>query len=376
VDDSYKPLLKSVGSWEAPDGSAIVIALAVLLAVPLVLFIISALRRRSGRKEGLARGYEQLSQVGDEKGLTYPEQMTAERMAGAARLANASHVLTSVDAFDQAAAVWMPRAEQLPWREMEAQVEQLASMRRKLGFRLTPPDRRPRNTRHLVLGHRLHVLSPARKGVGLLSAAVVDLDDLAIRTDAFRVGDRTVRLRHGLPIWVFFWSGTGEEFRFSSEVLKEVQRPQPFLMLRHGDRLSHAKKTDFLSCALRGETACDWLPSGQIPGTSRSARLFDKVPDYETEPVQFARLSGSGFLLTSEAPFGIDDVVRIQPDSAPLPALSNLAGKVISVGPRGVRVRFLEIADDDREAVLREVTRRMSAKALRKLNPKPGSGAR
>lgn len=370
MDDSYKPLLQTLGQWNEPESGAIALVLAVLVAIPALLFAVYHLRKRIRRRRERARGYAHLVELGDRHSLNYPEQMTAERMTRAANLPNPAQVFTSIDAFDQAAAAWMAKAEQMPWREMDSQVANLASLRRKLGFRHIPPDRRPRNTRHLILGQKIYILAATAKGVKLLSAPVVDLDDLAIFTSPFSDGDRPIQLRLRRRMWAFFWSPSGGEHRFSTQALKAVDRPAPVLLLQHGDDIVTNEGRKIFSCDLDEELTAEWLPVSRSGRTMPSPALFEKGLETDALPARLKELSGSGFVLSADATFEINDMVRFAGGRTTPGFLEGKAGRVVRTTRKGVRFKFLNLSDEDRDAILTYVAPRISRKALKKLSKK------
>lgn len=375
MDDSYKPLIQTLGQWNEPNSGAIVLLLAVLLAVPALLFVAYHLRRRLRRRRERDRGYEHLAELGDRNGLSHPEQMTVERMAKAANLPNPAQVFTSIDAFDQAAAAWMAKAEQMPWREMDSQVANLASLRRKLGFRHISPDRHPKNTHHLILGQKVYILAGTAKGIKLLSAPVVDLDDLAIHTAPFSDGDRPVRLRLRHRMWAFFWSPNGGEYRFSTQALKAVDRPAPVLLLQHGDRIFTNEDRKIFSCDLDEELTAEWLPADRTGRAAPSPGLFEKGLETDALPARLRELSGSGFVLSADVTFEINDMVRFAEGCTALDFLDGKVGRVVKTTRKGVRLKFLNLSDCDRDVILNFVAPRISRKALKKLSRKSPANA-
>ena len=118
--ESYGPVLKMMGNREDPGSETVVWVIAILLSVPLLLYVTNRIRRKVQKRRNLARRYEVLEKLSNAKDLNYIEQVTAERLASHARLENPAQMLTSIDVFDQAVAAWMPKVQKMPWLEMDA----------------------------------------------------------------------------------------------------------------------------------------------------------------------------------------------------------------------------------------------------------------
>ncbi|MDP6777827.1 MAG: hypothetical protein QGI83_13795 [Candidatus Latescibacteria bacterium] len=177
--ESYAPVLKMLGEREEVGAGTVVWIALVLLAILLLLVDAYHLRRRRRRHDAVARSFDQLEKYAAEKDLNYLEQVALERMAQSASIPNPAQLVSSVDAFDQAAAAWMVQVMRMPWLEMEEQVARLSAIREKLDFRYLPSTRSPSTTRELPVGQKLYILATRQDGTLLLNAPVVDLDDLA-----------------------------------------------------------------------------------------------------------------------------------------------------------------------------------------------------
>jgi len=182
MKDSYAPVLKMLGQRQEADSNAIVWVVVVMLALPLLLLLGNYLRLRLQRHRNKERSFDQLEKLGGEKGLTYPEESLLERIAEAAQLRNPVSLLTSVETFDRAMAVWMKQVMQMPWLTVDEQVERITSIRRKIGFRYLSTERPPISTRQLREGQKIYSLAVGKKGLRLISAEIIALDDLAVTT--------------------------------------------------------------------------------------------------------------------------------------------------------------------------------------------------
>jgi hypothetical protein len=319
------------------------------------------------------RGYERLDKLGREKGLLPAEQATARLMAEAIGLRSADALLTSVDTFDRAAARWMARAKRRPWRWMQTQVDRLKAIRQKAGFRYLPAGRPPTTTRELELNQDFYTLAKADSAYHLLRARIVELDDLAIRTEPFARDGQPVKLPKRRVMPIFFWPEDGREYRFKTRVLKRVKRPAPYLLLDHGDSVTCDEGREFFSCSLVLEVTVEWLsnPRGdyEIPAPS----LFDEDGSAQTISAQLQELSGTGFVLGTDAAIEINDLVRLE--DVGLEFLGAAVGRAVDKTPSSVGVRFLDLPAQIRDTVLRYVVERISAGSPRSKENTPGAGS-
>ncbi|MCZ6632807.1 MAG: hypothetical protein O7G87_05335, partial [bacterium] len=278
-------------------------------------------------------------------------------------LQNPAALLTSIDVFDRAVVAWMGRVQQMPWLEMEKQVDLLRSIREKVGFRYLPPERPPVTTRELKLDHKLYTLTSGPDGFQLLSTPIVDLDDLAIRTQVFEMDRHPVRLREHRDMWVFFWSDVGGEYRFKAHILKTVRRPASYLILQHGDTLVADKGRKIFSCDMDQELTADWVSSRDgrsIP----SVTLFEDGGRAKSICVHLKELSGSGFSVATDADIQFNDLIRFG-DAAP-DFLKEKVGRVVEVSSAGIRCKFHKLSAEDRETILRYVAPRISSEVFQK----------
>ena len=219
--DGFGPILQNLQERDDPTVRTILIIVVVLALLVLIPLAANWVRKRIRRKNRLLHGFDQLQKLADQHGFDPSENRLVEAMADAIPHTNPSLVLSSLEGFDAAARAYVRRAFKLPWLEMEDTIALLAGVREKMGFRYIPEDRRPQNTRHLMLGQKLFVLARGKSGFRLLSAEILELNDLAIFTEPFREGKNVVRFKARHPVWAFFWSPYGGECRFRTQVLKE-----------------------------------------------------------------------------------------------------------------------------------------------------------
>lgn len=363
--ESFGSVFKMLETRAEPDAATLVWIVLIIVSIPLALIAIHTLRKKARRQAALQSSYDDLEKIGGEKDLNYLEQVTAERMVAAANLQKPAALLSSIDVFDQAASAWMKKVQEGPWLQMDEQVERLTSLREKLGFRYLPQDRQPQTTRELALDQKLYMLARSQKGFRLLSASVVDLDDLAITTEIFRDSSGFVRFQKQRDMWIFFWSNLGREYRFSSCVLKEVERPVPYLMLRHSDRVIHPKGRKTISCDMDHEFLAYRLPAVKVGRTIPSASLFEKEQEFETLSIHLYELSGSGFVLSADEELQVNDLLKIKDGGELSDVLGAKVGRIMDLTSIGGQARFLNLSTEDRERVLNYVTRRITPDTLK-----------
>ena len=364
--ESYGPVLKMMGNREDPSSETVVWGIAILLSVPLLLYVTNRIRRKVQKRRNLARRYEVLEKLSNEKDLNYIAQVTAERLASHARLENPAQMLTSIDVFDQAVAAWMPKVQKMPWLEMEEQIDRLDTLRKKLGFRYRSPDRQPQNTRELVLGQKLYVLARGKKRLKLLSAPIIDLDDLAICVEVFS-SKRPVRLKKNQEMWVFFYSELGSEYRFKTKVLREVKRPTPYLMVQHAESLTYDDGRKTFSFDHNLASVIDWLPTSKTQQATPSEKLFERFEhEIESLPIHLHELSGSGLTLTTDAEIEDNDLIRLKGHKELPPVLEDKIARAVKASSHGVRFKFINLTPDDRHRLLRYLAPRVSPETFMK----------
>jgi len=138
--EGFQSVLNAMGDREETSSQTIwwiVVVFAALLILPVLAY---RLRRWMLRRDLLARGFDHLQKICDHKGLDPSEQNTLEWLALAIPQTNPAQILDSVDGFDNAVKVRMKAVRRLPWLEMEQEVDRLASVREKMGFRYIPED--------------------------------------------------------------------------------------------------------------------------------------------------------------------------------------------------------------------------------------------
>ena len=365
--ESYAPVLKMLGEREEVGAGTVIWIAAILLAILLLLVGAYHLRRRQRRSDSLARGFDQLEKYAAEKDLNYLEQVAVEKMAQSANVTNPAQLVSSVGTFDEAAAAWMVQVMRMPWLEMEEQVRRLAAIREKLDFRYLPSTHSPTSTRELPIGQKLYILATRQDGMLLLSAPVVDLDDLAIRTETFKAGKKPAKLRPHQDIWAFIWSEKGVEHRFRTQVIKSVERPAAYLYLMHGDGLTSGKDDEIFSCNDEMEIEADWLPASKVGRATPSAALFEKK-EAEAEPLRLKVLgfSGSGFIVSAESAFDVNDLLLLRSDDAEHSLLDGKVGRATQPSKSGLQFafRFLDLSEEDRDTLLKAIARRLPPTVL------------
>ncbi len=342
------------------DSLLVVVTFILLSFIPLFP-LGHYFRKRRRHQKNATRKYGVIQRLGEEKGLNQTELGAAQRMARAARIPATTKLLRSVRVFDRGMASWMSRVQQMSWLEIDREVEVLRALREKLGFRYLPPEEPPSSTRELELDQSLYFLARGNKGLRVLSAPVVDLDDLAIRTEAFREGGRPVRFPKGHEMWLFFWPESGGECRFKSKVLKEVARPMPYLVLNHGDGVIINRAKEFFTCDLDVELIAERVPASKVGGVQPSQILFQKGQHIESLPVRLIQLSGSGFVVSKDAGVGLGDIIRLSCNVESMSFLDELVGIAEKEVGSGVRFRFVKLATGEREEILDYITPRVKA---------------
>jgi hypothetical protein len=355
-----------LGDRDDPARSTVIWIVVAFVAILAALLAAHYVRRRVQRGLSLGRSMDQLERIGAERDLNYVEQVALEKIAKASKIRNPSQLVTSVDAFDQAVAGWMTKVMRMPWLQMEEQVALLTEIRGKLGFRYLPPERRPTSTRHLALGQMLYVLAGGAKRLRLLRAPVVDLDDMAIRTETF--GDeKPVRLPPDHEFLAFFWSEDGGEYRFRTRIIKAVERPTAYLFLTHGDSLVADEGRKTVSCDLAVESAVDRLSATDLGRAVTSANLFARMEDkIESLPLHLNELSGSGFTFATQERAEVNDLVRIQGAKGVPEILEGKVARLVKVTSSRCFAKFVKLTDEEREAILAYIVPRISVKAFRK----------
>lgn len=362
--EGFGPVLDALGEREAVTTETIVwivVVFALLLILPVVAYRV---RRWMRRRDALARGFDQLQRVGDHKGFTPSDQSALERIALAVAGTNPALIVSTVEGFDAAVKARMKEVRRLPWLEMEQEVERIASVREKLGFRYIAEDRHPQNTRHLVIGQRLYILARGSEHFRLLSAPIVELTDLAIYTEPFQEGDQPVRLSGDRRIWAFFWSPAGGECRFSTRMIKSYDRPAPYLMFEHADDLVYNCDRKIFSCDLEATASAERV-SGEAYGRSAPSEALFEKHNTDSVPVQLIELSASGFVVGPGDAFKMNDLVRLEVADPELAFLDGWPARVVTDGGPVARCRFLKKSRDRLETILAYVTPRISKDALK-----------
>ena len=362
--EAFGSVLSKMNDREAVANETIVWTIVVLAA----LLILSVLGRRlikgMRRRDVIARGFARLQRVSDRKGLNPILQGTLERLVIASPDRNPASIVGSVQGFDQAVSRRMKAIRRLPWLEMEQEVERLVSIRTKLGYRYIAEDRRPQNTRHLMVGQRIYILAGGPDHFRLLSAEIIGLNDLAITTDLFQEGDQTVRLRVKKKLWAFFWSPAGGECRFSTKLIKAYETPNPYLMFEHADKLVYNQDRKIFSCDLDIAVSVERVAAETYGSKGPSDEVFDSC-EVDGISAQLTELSASGFVILPGEAFKVDDLVRLTVDDPDLKFLNGTAAKVVTQDGPTARCRFLKKTRESLETILTYVTPRISKDALK-----------
>jgi hypothetical protein len=362
--DGFGPILEKLQDREDTTGRTVLYIGIVLVLLILIPFLANRVRSRIRRRARFLRGYDQLQKLADENALEPTENRLVESMADASSEANPSVVLASLDGFDTAARAYMRRAQKSPWLEMEDAVALMAGVREKMGYRYIPEDRRPQNTRHLMLGQKLFVLARGKSGFRLLSAEILELNDLAIFTEPFRSGENIVHLKPRHAVWAFFWSPYGGECRFKTQILTEYTKPYPYLLLEHGDDLLYNEDRKIFSCDLDLAVMVTHLPAATYGRAIPSEELFDDKT-LEDIPIRLIELSGSGLVVDSPTSFEEADLIQIHPGAEGPAFLEGWLAKATTVEGGLVRFRFLKKSRESLETILNFIAPRVSENALK-----------
>lgn len=359
MKDNYPPVLKMLGQRNPTDSDTMLWIALVLLLMPIVLLLGNYLRLYLQRRYNRIRSYDQLEKLAGTKGLSYPEQNTVERIADTTHLKNPVQLLSSVEAFDRAIATYMKKVETLPWLEMEEQIELIQKIRHKVGFRYLSPERPPVSTRELKSGQKIYSLAASPKGVRLIYADIFDINDLAIFTRAFRTAKKPIKLGKKNQIWGFFWSEGGGEYRFKTHLLKEVQRPAYYLLLKHGDQLHHNSNREVFVCEQNTEIVVEWI-STLKHGNNLSPNIFERIQPPETLALSLTHISGSGFGLSFDGRIEVDDLVRIKGADTLPSFLQEMIGRVVKSTEETVECRFLNMNAEQHHQLLTHIASNMT----------------
>lgn len=363
--DGFGPVLERLQDRDDLTVQTVLIIVLVLALLVLIPFVANKIRSRIRKETRHLRGFDQLQKLADRHGLDPAENRVVEAMANAVSKANPANVLGTLDGFDAAAKAFVRRARKASWLDLEDAVEVMAHVREKVGYRYIAEDRRPQNTRHLMLGQKLFVLARVKAGFRLLSAEILELNDLAIYTEPFREGDHVVRFKQRHPVWAFFWSPYGGECRFKTQILKEYERPYPFLLLDHGDELLYNEDRKIFSCDLDIAVTVTHLPASTYGREIPSEGLFEEYEGLEQVAVRLIELSGSGLVIDSPVAFEENDLIRIHPGPEGPEFIDGWLARVTTVDRDLVRLRFLKKSGESLETILGFIAPRISKHALK-----------
>ncbi|MBT3605332.1 MAG: hypothetical protein HOE48_23125 [Candidatus Latescibacteria bacterium] len=365
MKDNYPPVLKLLGQRNPTDSDTMLWIAVVLLLLPILLLLGNYLRLYLQRRYNRVRSYDQLEKIAGEKGLSYPEQTTVEMITDTTQLKNPVQLLSSVEAFDRAISTYMKKVETLPWLEMEDQVERILNIRHKVGFRYLSPERPPVSTRELKVRQKIYSLAASSKGIRLIYADIFDINDLAIFTRAFRTSKKAIKLGKKNNIWGFFWSEGGGEYRFKTNLLKEVHRPAHYLLLKHGDQLHHNANREVFVCDQNIQIVAEWI-SALSHSNTLSPNAFDRIETPETIALSLTHISGSGFGLSFDGRIEVDDLIRIKgADNLPT-FLQDIIGRVVKITEDATECRFLNMDAEPHHQLLTHIASNMTIDQFQK----------
>lgn len=363
--DSYTPVLQMLGQRSDPQSQTLIWIAIILLLLPVLLLLGNYLRHYLHRRRIRAYAFEQLEKVGGAKGLTYPEQVTLEQIADASNLNNPAQLLNAIESFDRAVALYMEHVMNMPWREMEMQIERLKAIRHKADLRYLSPSRPPVSTRQLKIDQKIYSLAASKKGMRLIFADVIDIDDFAIVASLFRTDRIRVKLPPNADIWAFFWADNGLEYRFRTHQIKEIQRPMQYQMLSHGDALFNDANQELFTCAQDIELVAEWISAAQH-GHDLSPNIFERIESPPTLAVHLNQLGSSSFTLSFDAQIEIDDLVRIRGSKNTPPFLNETIGRAIKTDENGIRFKLLNLDPDVRHDLLTHISSHLSSASFSK----------
>ena len=362
--DGFGPVLDALGDRGESDDELLFWIGWVGAFLLVALFVSYRILKWLRQRDRIARGFAQLQKVSDHKGLDSLDQSALEDLSLAVPNANPTQIAGTIDGFDGAVVERIKEIRKLPWLDMESEVERLSSVREKLGFRYIPEDRRPRNTRHLMVGQYIYILAKGETSFRLLSAPVIALNDLAIYTEAFKEGDQVVRLKAENTLWAFFWSAAGGECRFSTRLLRAYTEPAVYLMFEHGDELIYNGDRKIFSCDLDLSVGTERVSAERYGRSNPSEQTFEKY-GVDRVPAQLLELSASGFVLSPGEAFKENDLVRLRVSESELGFLDACPARAVKHDGTLVRFRFLTKPREMLEQILVYVTPRISKNALK-----------
>lgn len=359
--NSYAPILKEFGHREEMETWDIVWTIVVLLILALILLLTNNLKIRIQQNRNLNQGLDQLEKISLEIGLNYLEEAIVKRMAKTAKLPNPALLLTSFVVFDRAIAIWMKNVRQMPWLEMEKQVEHLVLIRKKSGFRYLSSSHHPTTTRELAIGQKLYLLTLNQKCYELLSTTIIGLDDLAIRTSPFLDSrNHQIRFQNQNEIRLFFWTEQNIENQFKTQIIKKVDPPIPYLLLEHGEHLLSRQNDKSIFCDLNLEEIVKWLPFRHFRKTSNALKILDtNAAKIQPLKVRFVKLSSTGFTFETNERIEVGDFIQIKGRSPLSKILQGLAGKAIKINHPTVHLKFFELSSKDRDIILQYIVPKM-----------------
>jgi len=362
--EGFQPVLGRLSDRDAVSNETIIWIIVVFAALLILPVLGYRIRNWARRRDRLARGFDQLQKVCDHKGLDPIEQSTLERLALAAPESNPAQIVANVDGFDQVVRRRMRAVRKMPWLEMEQEVERIGLVREKLAFRYIPEDRRPQNTRHLMIDQKMYILAKGDGHFRLLSASIVNLTDLAIYTEPFSEEGKTVALRARGKVWAFFWSPAGGECRFSTKLIKAYDKPAPYLMFEHADELVYNDDRKIFSADLDVSVTVDRVSAESFGRSMPSDSVFE-THEVDHVPAQMQELSASGFVVSPAEAFKMGDMVRLEVADPDLAFLNGWPARVVSEDGPVSRCRFMKKSRENLETILKFVTPRISKDALK-----------
>ncbi|MFT5365411.1 MAG: hypothetical protein ACI8V2_000348, partial [Candidatus Latescibacterota bacterium] len=257
------------------------------------------------------------------------------------------------------------RVMQRPWLDMETEVAWLKKMRKLVGFRYLSEAVEPSSTRELPFGSHVHAVIKDEDKLHLLTASVLGVDDLAVYITPFRKEDHEivrVRLRHDL--WCMFWSVGGEEYRFESQILKVVPAKEPVLLLEHGDRLLHERDHSVLVCEADMNIEIGWASAVRVDVMPVDVNVFEDVEKILTLPANINAWSSVWFRLDFIEGIQVEDLIQIHAMGDAPPFLAGMVGQVMRVGGRGISCTLIDVSEKQREGLVQELVRGISAETF------------
>lgn len=341
VDNSYRPILSQIqlrGSYPAwlPDliVGLLLLVLVVSLAYPLVRHWIW--RRQT---------YQQLASSAGERGLNQAQMALLEQIARRARLRQPLLLLTSLSAFDRHTGNFAKKAKAADNADLR---EQIADIRRDLGFDHTPLDQPLHTTRQLLVGQRLQIYPASGDHGGFAQCVLVGSDQRGLSTVPLLRKDeeRLCALELGERLKVRFWRDGDTEYRFRSTVLECVPETTT-LVIGHVEKMERIQKRDFFRLEVQFDIQLDPIAEKSDPEPQPHKPISGTVVD----------ISGGGLGLLSPQILEIDALLQI-PTKFPAPfPIAGLRCQVSECRRQGkqykIGLEFVDISSRQQSEIVR-----------------------